>query len=84
MTADHGGSPPDLYELLGVDREASRAEITRAWRRRARVEHPDSRPRDAAAPARFRALAEAYRVLGDPARVPVPRRCLAGGWGQPW
>ena len=68
MTADHGGSLPDLYQMLGVDRAATREEIARAWRRQARAEHPDSRPRDATAPARFRALAEAYRVLGDPAR----------------
>jgi hypothetical protein len=79
MTADHGGSRPDLYELLGVDRGASREEIVRAWRRRARAEHPDSRPRDAAAPARFRALAEAYRVLGDPARRAAYDRAAGHG-----
>ena len=59
---------PDLYRLLEVPRGASGGEITRAWRRRAAAEHPDRRPRDAAAPARFRALTEAYQVLGDPAR----------------
>jgi curved DNA-binding protein CbpA len=63
-----GSRVPDLYQLLGVDRRASGTEITRAWRRRAAAEHPDRRPRDAAAPAQFRALTEAYRVLGDPAR----------------
>jgi len=63
-----GGRVPDLYELLKVDRGASGGEITRAWRRRAAAEHPDRRPRDAAAPARFRALLDAYQVLGDPAR----------------
>jgi curved DNA-binding protein CbpA len=63
-----GGPVPDLYKLLGVPQEASGGEITRAWRRRAAAEHPDRRPRDAAAPARFRALTEAYQVLGDPAR----------------
>jgi curved DNA-binding protein CbpA len=61
------GRSLDLYQLLGVPREASGGEITRAWRRAA-AEHPDRRPRDAAAPARFRALLEAYQVLGDPAR----------------
>src|ERR1700749_1383717 len=66
--ADHGGPVPDLYQLLGVTRGASGGEITQAWRRRALAEHPDRQPRDAAAPARFRALAEAYQVLGDPAR----------------
>src|ERR1700761_7567640 len=64
--ADHGGL--DLYQLLGVARDASREEIALAWRRRARAEHPDARPADADAPGRFRALAEAWQVLGDPAR----------------
>jgi curved DNA-binding protein CbpA len=66
--AGPGGSGPDLYQLLGVPREASREEIAQAWRRRARAEHPDSRPGDAAAPGRFRALAGAWHVLSDPAR----------------
>ncbi len=65
--AGQEGRVPDLYQLLGVPRGASGGEITQAWRRRALAEHPDRRPRDAAAPARFRALAEAYQVLGDPA-----------------
>jgi curved DNA-binding protein CbpA len=66
-----GGPVPDLYQLLGVSQEASGGEITQAWRRRAAAEHPDRRPRDAAAPARFRALLEAYQVLGDPAKRAV-------------
>jgi hypothetical protein len=66
--AENSGPIPDLYQVLVVSREASGGEITRARRRRALVEHPDRKPRDAAAPARFGALAEAYRVLGDPAR----------------
>jgi len=67
---DHGGPGPDLYQLLGVPREASREEIAQAWRRRARAEHPDHRPRDAgdAAADWFRVLAGAWRVLSDPAR----------------
>ena len=75
--ADQGGPAPDLYQLLGVPRGASREEIALAWRRRARAEHPDARPADAAAPGRFRALAEAWRVLGDPARRAVYDRALA-------
>ena len=66
--AGTGGPGPDLYQLLGVSREASREEISQAWRRRARAEHPDARPGDAAAPGRFRALAGAWHVLGDPGR----------------
>ena len=73
--ADHGG--PDLYQLLGVSREASREEIAQAWRRQARAEHPDARPADAEAPGRFRALAGAWQVLGDPARRAAYDRALA-------
>jgi curved DNA-binding protein CbpA len=82
MAAAGGREPvPDLYQLLGVDRDASQAEITMAWRRRAREQHPDSRPGDAQAPGRFRALAGARQVLGDPARRAAYDRVL--GSGQP-
>jgi len=75
--ADYAGPDGDLYQLLGVSREASREEIALAWRRRARDEHPDARPGDAAAPGRFRAVAGAWRVLGDPARRAAYDRGLA-------
>ena len=80
---DHGGPVPDLYQLLGVPRGASREEIAQAWRRRARAAHPDSRPADAAAPGRFRALAEAWQVLSDPARRAAYDRALADGRPAP-
>ena len=70
------GLVPDPYQLLGVPHGASGGEITRAWRQRAAAEHPDRRPGDAAAPARFRALTEAYQVLGDPARRAAYDRTL--------
>lgn len=75
--ADPGGPGPDLYQLLGVPRDASREDIAQAWRRRARAEHPDSRPGDATAPGRFRALAGAWHVLGDPARRAAYDQALA-------
>jgi curved DNA-binding protein CbpA len=79
--ADQGGPAPDHYRLLGVARGASREEIARAWRRRARAEHPDRRPGQAGAEAavRFRALAEAYRVLSDPGRRAAYDRALGRG-----
>jgi curved DNA-binding protein CbpA len=75
--ADHGGPGPDLYQLLGVSRDASREEIALAWRRRARDEHPDTRPADADAPGRFRVLTEAWQVLGDPGRRAAYDHALA-------
>jgi curved DNA-binding protein CbpA len=79
--ADREGPDPDLYQLLGVARGASREEIAQAWRRRARAEHPDARPAQAGeeAAGRFRALAEAYRVLSDPGRRAAYDRALGRG-----
>jgi curved DNA-binding protein CbpA len=84
MAAAHHGSPgPDRYQLLGVPHEASRESIAQAWRRRALAEHPDSRPGDTAAPSRFRALAQAWQVLGDPARRAAYDQTLARARNSP-
>jgi curved DNA-binding protein CbpA len=72
----HGGPVPDLYQLLGVARDAPARDITHAWRRKALAAHPDSRPHDADAAARFRVLAEACRVLSDPAQRAAYDRAL--------
>ena len=77
MAAEHDAPEGDLYQLLGVPRGASREEIAQAWRRRARAEHPDSQPCDTSATARFRVLAGAYEVLGDPARRAAYDHALA-------
>lgn len=58
----------DLYAVLGVAPGASDAEVARAYRRLARETHPDANPSDPDADARFRRVATAYEVLGDPRR----------------
>ena len=54
-----------LYEALGVPRDASAAEIRRAYRKHALLNHPDKNPGDAAAASRFLRVAMAFEVLGD-------------------
>jgi molecular chaperone DnaJ len=55
----------DYYEVLGVDRNASAAEIKKAYRKLAQQNHPDSNPDDPAAEQRFKDASEAYSVLSD-------------------
>ncbi len=56
----------DYYDALGVDKDASQAEIRRAFRKLARQCHPDVNPDDPAAEERFKEINEAYEVLSDP------------------
>ena len=56
----------DYYEILGVPRSASQADIKKAFRKLARAHHPDRNPGDKAAEKRFKDVNEANAVLSDP------------------
>ncbi len=58
----------DHYEVLGVERNATPAEIRTAFRRLARESHPDTNRDTPDAERTFAAIARAYETLGDPGR----------------
>ena len=55
----------DFYSVLGVSRDASPAEIKKAYRQLAKELHPDRNPDDKAAEERFKDVSGAYSVLSD-------------------
>jgi molecular chaperone DnaJ len=55
----------DYYEVLGVKRDASEADIKKAYRRLARKYHPDVNKNNKQAESRFKEISEAYQVVGD-------------------
>jgi molecular chaperone DnaJ len=58
-------SKKDYYELLGIERGATKEEIKKAYRKKAVKYHPDKNPGDHEAEERFKECSEAYEVLSD-------------------
>ncbi|MBF0816007.1 J domain-containing protein [Microbacterium paludicola] len=56
----------DFYKVLGVSKDVSAADLKKTYRKLARQYHPDSKPGDTAAEAKFKEISEAYSVLSDP------------------
>ncbi|MCG8749606.1 molecular chaperone DnaJ [Tenacibaculum finnmarkense] len=55
----------DYYEILGVSRSATQAEIKKGYRKMAIKYHPDKNPDDKSAEEKFKSCAEAYEILSD-------------------
>ena len=57
--------PADPYQTLGVKKDASQAEIQKAYRRLAKKLHPDLNPGNKQAEEQFKEVSAAYDLLGD-------------------
>src|SRR3954449_1349711 len=71
----------DYYEILGVPRSATQAEIKKAFRKLAREHHPDRNPGDSKAEKRFKDVNEANAVLSD-AEKRKQYDLLGANWDQ--
>ncbi|MFC0115537.1 molecular chaperone DnaJ [Kibdelosporangium aridum] len=72
----------DFYRELGVSSSATDADIKKAYRKLARELHPDANPGNTEAETRFKAVSEAYGVIGDPEKrkqYDEARRLFGGG-----
>jgi len=56
----------DFYKILGVAKDASDADIKKAYRKLARQHHPDTNAGNTASEKKFKDISEAYSVLSDP------------------
>jgi len=78
----------DFYKILGVNKDASAADVKKAYRRLARKYHPDVNSGDAGAEEKFKNISEAYEVLSDPEKRKyydtfgtLPNNARGGGSG---
>ncbi len=68
MSAKADWAAKDFYAELGVRKDASADDIKKAYKKLAKENHPDRNPGDERKHEKFKAVAEAYDVVGDPAK----------------
>lgn len=81
----HDWLEKDFYKILGVSEDVEEKELTKAYRKLARKYHPDANPDNPSAEEKFKAVSEAYDVLGDPTRrseYDELRKYGGGGFGR--
>ena len=73
----------DPYAMLGVSRNATPDDVSKAFRKLAKELHPDLNPGDKAAPERFKKVSAAYEILSDPDKRVRFDRGEIDGSGEP-
>jgi len=71
----------DYYKILGVEKSATKDEISKAFRKLALKYHPDKNPNDKAAEEKFKEITEAHEVLSDPEKRKKYDK-LGANWNQ--
>lgn len=71
----------DYYKILGVEKSATKEDISKAFRKLALKYHPDKNPNDKAAEEKFKEITEAHEVLSDPEKRNKYDK-LGANWNQ--
>ena len=71
----------DYYKILGVEKSATKEEISRAFRKLAVKYHPDKNPNNKSAEEKFKEITEAHEVLSDPEKR-KKYDALGSNWNQ--
>lgn len=77
----------DPYKVLGISRDASKEEIKKAYRKKAKEYHPDLHPNDPTAAQKMNEINEAYDMLNNPEKYKKQEQNAGGynrGYGGPY
>ena len=72
----------DPYKVLGIERGASKEEIKKAYRQKAKENHPDLHPNDPDAAQKMYEINEAYDMLSNPEKYQQRAQQTSGGYGS--